>query len=140
MVDRARGAGTDIDGTYPYQIAEARIDRIEPGTGVNGRVDEPMAERSMNEVNSGRSASGARLRESGDATPLGAIVCLSLAAAPAFALMALMTATQPGGPNDILCSVGYGSSALGGMPLMYALMGIFHVSPWVRLFSRRWSR
>ena len=34
MVDRARGAGTDIDGTYPYQIAEARIDRIEPGTGV----------------------------------------------------------------------------------------------------------
>jgi len=94
----------------------------------------------MNEVNGGRSASGARLRESGDAAPLGAIECLSLAAAPVFGLMALMTATQPGGPNDLLCSVGAGPSVLGGMPLMYALMSIFHVSPWVRLVNRHWSR
>src|SRR5437867_1894646 len=32
-LDRAGDAGTAFDGTYLYQIAEARIDKIEPATG-----------------------------------------------------------------------------------------------------------
>ena len=33
MLDRACDAGTAFDGTYLYQIAEARIDKIDPATG-----------------------------------------------------------------------------------------------------------
>src|SRR5437773_1538070 len=33
MLDRAGDAGTAFDGTYLYQIAEARIDKIDPATG-----------------------------------------------------------------------------------------------------------
>ncbi len=32
-LDRACDAGTAFDGTYLYQIAESRIDKIDPGTG-----------------------------------------------------------------------------------------------------------
>src|SRR5258708_33374210 len=32
-LDRASDAGTAVDGTYLYQIAEARIDKIDPSTG-----------------------------------------------------------------------------------------------------------
>ena len=32
-LDRASDAGTAFDGTYLYQIAEARIDKINPATG-----------------------------------------------------------------------------------------------------------
>jgi hypothetical protein len=32
-LDRAGDAGTAFDGTYLYQIAEARIDKIDPATG-----------------------------------------------------------------------------------------------------------
>jgi hypothetical protein len=32
-LDRACDAGTAFDGTYLYQIAEARIDKIDPATG-----------------------------------------------------------------------------------------------------------
>ena len=33
MLERASDAGTTFDGTYLYQIAEARIDKIDPATG-----------------------------------------------------------------------------------------------------------
>jgi hypothetical protein len=61
---------------------------------------------------------------------------LSLAAAPAFAAMALVTATHGGGPADILCSAAHGSSPLGGMVPMYVLMSVFHAPPWLKLISR----
>jgi hypothetical protein len=61
---------------------------------------------------------------------------LGLAATPAFATMALVTAAQ-GGPGDILCSAAHGSSPLSGMVPMYALMSIFHSAPWLRLVSSR---
>ena len=61
---------------------------------------------------------------------------LGLAAAPAFAAMALLTAAQ-GGPGDILCSAAHSSSPLSGMVPMYTLMSIFHSAPWVRLISGR---
>ena len=63
---------------------------------------------------------------------------LSPAAAPAFAIMALLTAAHAG-PADILCSAAHEGSPLSGMTLMYALMSVFHAAPWVRRVSRRWS-
>lgn len=60
---------------------------------------------------------------------------LSLAAAPTFATMAVVTAVG-GGPADMLCSAVSGSP-IGGMTAMYLLMAAFHVSPWLRRFERR---
>ena len=62
---------------------------------------------------------------------------LSLAAAPAFAVMAVLTACLGGGPMDVLCSAGRGIS-LGGMVPMYLLMSAFHTPPWLELiFAHR---
>jgi hypothetical protein len=63
-------------------------------------------------------------------TPQGTAGWLCLAAAPTFALMALLTAFG-GGPADILCSATQG--AFGGMVPMYVLMSVFHATPWLRL-------
>jgi hypothetical protein len=57
---------------------------------------------------------------------------LSLAAAPVFAVMALLTEVFGGGPVDALCSVA-GASLLGGMVPMYLLMSAFHLAPWLKL-------
>ena len=64
----------------------------------------------------------------------GADRMLSLAAAPTFAIMALMTGAVGGG--DAVCSAA-GASPLGGMIPMYLLMSAFHSAPWLRLISRR---
>ena len=61
---------------------------------------------------------------------------LSLAATPAFALMALLTAAHAGGPADMLCSAAHGLSPLSGMVPMYLLMSLFHAAPWVTLVAR----
>ncbi|WP_164827540.1 hypothetical protein [Sinorhizobium meliloti] len=58
---------------------------------------------------------------------------LGLAAAPAFAVMALLTA---GGDADI-CSSIQGASLLSGMSSMYLLMSVFHLAPWLKLISAR---
>ena len=61
---------------------------------------------------------------------------LGLAAAPAFATMALMTGCLGGGA-DPLCSASGHSSLMSGMIPMYLLMSAFHAGPWLRLiFSR----
>ena len=67
--------------------------------------------------------------------PIGAAGWLSLAAAPTFAIMALLTAVL-GGPADMLCSA---ASPLGGMVPMYLLMSAFHAAPWLKLISSRRS-
>ena len=59
---------------------------------------------------------------------------LSLAAAPVFGIMALLTG---GGMPDMLCSVTHDASPLSGMVPMYVLMSIFHSSPWLKLISGR---
>ena len=59
---------------------------------------------------------------------------LSLAAAPTFAMMALLTGLL--GSADALCSIA-GASPLGGMVAMYLLMSAFHLAPWLKLISRR---
>jgi hypothetical protein len=67
---------------------------------------------------------------------LGAADWLSLAAAPTFAIMALLTGVPGGGPLDVLCSAAH-ASPLGGMAPMYLLMSAFHSAPWLKLISRR---
>jgi hypothetical protein len=68
----------------------------------------------------------------------GADCLLSLAAAPIFAMMALLTGVLGGGPVDALCSVA-GASPLSGMVPMYLLMSAFHLAPWLKLISSRRS-
>jgi hypothetical protein len=62
---------------------------------------------------------------------------LCLAAAPTFAVMALLTSLQSSGQPDIVCSAMHDGSLLGGMVPMYVLMAAFHLSPWLKLISRR---
>jgi hypothetical protein len=69
--------------------------------------------------------------------PLGAAGWLRLAAAPTFALMALITGVS-GGEADVLCSA-MGASPLGGMVPMYLLMSLFHAAPWLKLIAGRRS-
>ena len=76
-------------------------------------------------------------RESIAAFARGAADWLSLAAAPAFAIMALLTAAHISGPADILCSAAHGASPLSGMTARYALMSVVHAAPWLRLITSR---
>jgi hypothetical protein len=55
---------------------------------------------------------------------------LGLAAAPAFAAMALMTALLGGGVEPLCSAQG---SLMSGMVPMYVLMSAVHVGPWLRL-------
>ena len=75
-------------------------------------------------------------RENGNATAVGAADFLYLAAAPTFAVMALLTCVLGGGPADALCSIA-GASPLSGMVPMYLLMSAFHLAPWLKLIARR---
>lgn len=62
----------------------------------------------------------------------GAADWLSLAAAPTFALMAVVTGIADGGPHQMSCSAAM-PVPLTGMVPMYALMSAFHLTPWLRL-------
>jgi hypothetical protein len=72
-----------------------------------------------------------------DAAVRGVADWLSLAAAPTFAMMALLTGVLGGGAPDILCAASQGASPLTGMIPMYLLMSAFHLAPWLRLISGR---
>ncbi|HME84137.1 MAG TPA: hypothetical protein VKG91_06185 [Roseiarcus sp.] len=62
---------------------------------------------------------------------------LSLAAAPTFAIMALLTGIHGGSMPDMLCSAARDGSPMTGMVPMYVLMSAFHSAPWLKLISRR---
>jgi len=64
---------------------------------------------------------------------------LSLAAAPTFAMMAVLTGIFSGSSQDVLCVGMHDASPLTGMVAMYLLMSVFHVGPWLRLISGRRS-
>ncbi|MFC3324394.1 hypothetical protein [Mesorhizobium cantuariense] len=82
------------------------------------------------------SRAGGVSSENIDASSLGITDWLCLAAAPTFALMALLSCLQ-GGDAAMLCM---GSSPLTGMPAMYLLMSAFHLVPWLRVISGRQAR
>lgn len=62
---------------------------------------------------------------------------LGFAAAPTFALMAGIAAVNSQGMA--MCSAATPLAPLDEMVLMYLLMSVFHLSPWLRLLSRRRS-
>jgi len=83
-----------------------------------------------------REIASARAR-GGIPTAIGAAGGLSLAAAPTFAIMALLTGVVGSGAPDMLCAAGHAGSPLNGMVAMYVLMSVFHAAPWLRLISGR---
>jgi|SRR4029077_15749762 hypothetical protein len=66
----------------------------------------------------------------------GAADWVCLAAAPTFAVMALLTGVLGGGQQNMFCAA-QAASLLGGMVWMYMLMSAFHSAPWLRLISGR---
>jgi hypothetical protein len=70
---------------------------------------------------------------------LGASNYLRLAAAPTFAIMALLTGVI-GSPKALLCSAAHDESPLTAMAAMYLLMSSFHSPPWLKLISSRRKR
>ena len=85
------------------------------------------------------STSGASCDDEGAAVALGMAKWLYLAAAPTFAIMALLTIALGNGQPDILCSAAEHTSPLSGMVPMYLLMSAFHSAPWLKLIARRRS-
>jgi hypothetical protein len=76
---------------------------------------------------------------SGDApAALGAADWLGLAAAPTFAIMALLTAGPAGARPQMICAAA--PSSLDGMAPMYLLMSAFHSPAWLKLLYRRRPR
>jgi hypothetical protein len=71
------------------------------------------------------------------AAAVGAANWLCLAAAPSFAIMALIAGVR--GSHDLLCSAVQDASPLSGMVWMYLLMSAFHSVPWLKLISSRRS-
>jgi len=63
---------------------------------------------------------------------------LGLAAAPAFAAMAWISAIGPQGLE--ICSSVAGLLPVNDMALMYLLMGLFHLPPWLKFMSARSRR
>lgn len=61
---------------------------------------------------------------------------LSYAATPAFVLMAVLTAS---GTADSMCGSVQSMSPLNDMAIMYLLMSVFHLPPWLRIAARRGS-
>ena len=76
----------------------------------------------------------------GTAAALGAADWLCLAAAPTFAIMALLTGILGGGPTDMFCAGAQDASVLSGMVPMYVLMSAFHSAPWLKLISQPTKR
>jgi hypothetical protein len=74
----------------------------------------------------------------GDGAAIGRIAAdwLGLAAAPAFAMMALMTVWLGGGMESLCLAAGQGS-LMSGMAPMYLMMSAVHSAPWLRLISGR---
>lgn len=92
----------------------------------------------MREDITGRRGSGAVDGKNGSTASVVAADWLTLAAAPTFAIMALLTCVLGGGSPDALCSI-VSASPLSGMAPMYVLMSAFHSAPWLKLILSRRS-
>jgi hypothetical protein len=93
----------------------------------------------MSETYSGGCDGEAIRNEGRNAAALGVADGLRFAAAPTFAIMALLAGVLGGGRPDLLCSAALGASPLSGMVPMYLMMSVFHSTPWLKLISGRWS-
>ena len=71
----------------------------------------------------------------GNVAAFGVADGLSLAAAPTFAVMALLTSVFGGGSMDLLCAAAQDTSPQSGMVPMYVLMSAFHLTPWLKLIT-----
>lgn len=67
---------------------------------------------------------------------LGVADWLCLAAAPTFAIMALITGMSGQGQMNMPCATMHDASPLSGMAVMYLLMSAFHLAAWLKLLSR----
>ena len=65
----------------------------------------------------------------------GVVDWLGLAAAPTFAIMAVLTGVLDGDRLDMLCAAANDASPFSGMVAMYVLMSVFHSGPWLKLMS-----
>jgi hypothetical protein len=88
----------------------------------------------MSEVRTDECIHAASPFENGNSSNLGPADWLCLAAAPSFAIMA-MIAGAGDGPD--VCSAMHGASSLSGMVPMYVLMSAFHSTPWLTLIAKR---
>jgi hypothetical protein len=93
----------------------------------------------MSEAYGRAEACGAIPHDSGKPRTLGAAEWACLAAAPAFAIMALLTAVLGSGQMAMLCGAAPDASPLSGMAPMYLLMSVVHSAPWLRLIAGRRS-
>jgi hypothetical protein len=85
----------------------------------------------MSEAHTGRRGCGAVDGENGNAAVIATADFLTLAAAPTFAIMALLTGVLGGRSPDALCSMA-SASPLSGMVPMYVLMSAFHSALWLK--------
>jgi hypothetical protein len=60
---------------------------------------------------------------------------LRLAAAPSYAIMALVTATFGESPKDVICMATHHTPPLCSMAWMYMLRSVFHAGPWLKLIA-----
>jgi hypothetical protein len=98
-------------------------------------IDDLPQENDMSEAYPGGCAGGTIRSESRHTAAIRAANWLCLAAAPTFALMALLTGVLGDGQPDILCAAAAHTSPLSGMIPMYLLMSAFHSTPWLKLIS-----
>jgi hypothetical protein len=94
-----------------------------------------MSEASIGAKIGGERVRGTLGREGGDAAA-GLARHLSLAAAPTFAIMALLEGAFGVGLSDTLCVATPRVLPLNGMVVMYALMSVFHAAPWLKAGTR----
>jgi hypothetical protein len=111
--------------------------RISPRSAGTKRI--PQASRGSAAMIATQRETAGRLRRRWQCSRLGAADWLCLAAAPTFAIMALLTGAFGDGPPDVLCSTAQNASPLSGMVPMYLLLSAFHSAPWLKLVSSRRS-